>query len=324
MVSGIIIETSFLMFIPLVLFFDYLYFAGLRAWLEGLSKGARLAVLSGVALFWIAFVPGPLTFVGAFVVSMALGVLAFFQNVKEGIKTLLVVLSPTKARALLVEGCGSERGCFVRYLFAWPALAALAATAEALMGPLTMYIIGLMTKPPSLKGKLAVLNKLISIVIIIVAWAFAFINILKNLILPHWLLLQEYAVSGEVSKLPLTARLLAKVLGKEAAYVYVTMLVILAAYTAIRVHTALDPRRRREIMAAISPFVAYAVSMNKLGEPLTSVAYAAGVTSAYFMRSRNIDVPATLVDKVMAAFAKLGRAILEYSAPLGPLRRLLA
>ena len=324
MIIGISIEAAFALFLPLVLALSYLYFAGLRGWLEGLQKGVRLSVLTGVALLWISLIPGPLTFLGALIASFVLVGITFFKDVKSAVKAFGKILVPTKFVKLLKEGCNSDAGCLARYAAAWPALAALASTTEVVTAPLAMFIIGALTKPPSVKGRLSFLNKIISLVMILVAWAYAIINTLKNLLLPRWLLVQEYALTGEVSKLPLTARLLAKLLGKEAAYLYVAILISLAAYTVVRLHSALEAERRREVMASVSPFVAYAVSMNKLGEPLTSIAYALGMVLAYFMRTRNVDVPKGVVDKLIYFFATVGRRVLEYSVPLGPLRRLLS
>ena len=321
---GIAIETSFLIFLPLVAFLSYLYLVGLRAIVEGLGKGPKLVVLTGVALVWLASVPGPVAFLGAFIITIALVVLAFFDNLKDGLKRIARVFVPSKFKKLLVEGCASQEGCAARYLAAWPALAALAASTEVISGPLTMFVLGAISKPPELKGRLAAFNKLVALIMVLIAWGYAILNIIKNLVLPHWLLMQEYAISGEVSKLPLTARILAHFLGKEASYVYMALLITLAVYTASRVHSALKLEVRRDVIAAIAPFVSYAVSMNKLGEPLTSVAYALGITLAYLMQSRNVKVPSEVVERVLDLFAKIGKGILDYSVPVGPLRRLLA
>jgi len=324
MLIGILVESSFLVFLPLVALLGYLYLAGLRGWVEGLKKGPKLATLTGVALLWLSVVPGPIAFIGALTITLALVALTFFERVWEGIKSLLKVIVPSNFKKYVMEGCKSYEGCAARYVAAWPALAALAASSEVITGPITMFVLGAITKPPELNGKVAVLNRFIAFVMILIAWSYAVLNTLKNLILPNWLLVQEYALSGEVSKLPLTARILAMILGKEAAYAYTALLIALAVYTASRIHSALKLEFRREVVASIAPFVAYAVSMNKLGEPLTSIAYALGLTLAHFMRSRNLSMPTSILDKALMLFAKIGRGILDYSVPLGPLRRLLA
>jgi len=324
MLIGVLVESSFLVFLPLVVFLGYLYLAGLRGWVEGLKKGPKLATLTGVALLWLSVTPGPIAFLGALVITLALVVLTFFEKVLDGVKALFRAVLPSNFKKYVMEGCKSYEGCAARYVAAWPALAALAASTEVITGPITMFVLGAITKPPELSGKGAALNKFVALVMILVAWSYAVLNTLKNLLLPNWLLMQEYALSGEVSKLPLTAKILAMILGKEAAYVYTALLIALAVYTASRVHTALKLELRREVVASIAPFVAYAVSMNKLGEPLTSVAYALGLTFAHFMRSRNLSVPTSILDKTLALFAKIGKGILDYSVPLGSLRRLLA
>jgi len=321
---GILIESTFLLFFPFVVVLSYLYLAGLKATVEGLKKGPRLAVLTGITLLWLATVPGPIAFAGALAITIAFVVLAFFENIVKGIIALLKLLNPKRFWEGLLEGCGSEEGCAARYLAAWPALAAAAATTQLITGPLTMFVLGMISRPPKLSGRLSHLSGLVGLAVVLIAWAFAVINVLKNLVLPQWLLTQEYAISGEVSKLPLTARLLASVLGREAAYAYVALLIALAVYTASRVHSALKPETRREVVAAIAPFVAYSVSMNKLGEPLTSVAYALGLTVAYSMHKRGLEVPGGLSEAVLRAFARIGKGILDYAVPLGPLRRLLS
>ncbi len=322
---SVLIEFGFLLFIPLVLLLSYLYLAGLRGMLEGLEKGPKLALLTGVALLWLSAAPGPLAALGAFLGSLALAFVSFFDDVIQGIKSFFKNLGFRKVKEKLLKGCSDDVGCLFRYLFAWPALAAVAASTEAVAGPLTMFVMGYLVKPPKLEGKLSAFNKLVSIIMLLIAWSYAVINTLKNLVLPHWLLVQEYAISGEVSKLPLTARILAKLFGKEAAYLYVAALLALAVYTVLRVHEALRSEKRREVMTTVSPFVAYAVSMNKLGEPLTSIAYALGMTLAYFMRTKNVNIPgsSSTLDKLLDLFARIGEHILEYSVPLGPLRRLL-
>jgi hypothetical protein len=209
----------------------------------------------------------------------------------------------------------------------WPALAALASTLHPFVSPLVMFALGLILKPKStlnVPEKLQIINKIIVVIIVLAAWGFAIMNTLKNLLLPHWLLVQNYALSGEVSKLPLTARLMAKLFGKEAAYLYLALIVLLALYTVIRLNQVLPMSEFKYAMVIISPFVGYAVSSNKLGEPLTSIAYAIGITmSATLKVNLDSDKAQALVSKVVLIIEKLGEKVLLLDLPTPNLRRLM-
>ena len=331
---GIIIEYSFLLFFPIALVMSYLYLASLRAVLLGSNRAFKLAVLLGVMLIWLAAIPGPLVFLGAYLTAAFLTFLAWWPKFRknEGIKEKLKAMyaSLRALRRFFREGCGSLVGCLLRFTIAWPAAATLASTLQGFLSPLVMFIIGYIINinikiPDVFKNdeKLKnALTKVARIIMTFVAWGFAAMNILHNLLLPQWLLVQEYILSGEVSKLPLSARLMALIFGRTAAYVYGVMVVALAIYTALRIYQLISESIESPyVIVALSPFIGYAIAANKLGEPLTSLGYALGMTFA--LKFSGLGRLITPLQRGEGLIKKIGELMLEYDVPLGPLARLL-
>ncbi|UXD22877.1 hypothetical protein IPA_09155 [Ignicoccus pacificus DSM 13166] len=330
---GIALEYFLVIFLPTALILSYLYLASLRAYLEGGSRGFKLAVLLGVILSWLAAMPGPLVFIGAYLTSLFLFSLVWWPNFEHSktwrgkLEEFLDFIKRPKER--FFEGCRTFSGCVLRFTASWPAPATIASTLQGFLAPLVLFATGYAINtnveiPEFIKEK-PYSEKIASamrIIMTLIAWAYAVMNILKNLLLPHWVLVQEYIIAGETSKLPLTARLLAILFGKTAAYVYGALVVILAVYTAYRIYQLLSRVvGGPHTFTALAPVIGYALAANKLGEPMTSIGYALGMTIAL----KGIDLSGTgrFLLKLERFVIRLGRALLEYDVPLGPLARLL-
>jgi len=335
-VVGILIEYFLVIFLPIALLLSYLYIASLRATLLGSSRAFKLSVLLGVMLVWLAAIPGPLVFLGAYLTSSFLVFLAWwpkFRKREKLLNTLKSTISYLKAiRVYFNEGCTSLLGCLLRFTAAWPAVATLASTLQGFLAPIVMFIIGYIIniniKVPAvgiLDGNPELANKLIKllrVIMALVAWGFAIMNILHNLLTPQWLLIQEYIITGKVSKLPLSARLLAMLFGKTAAYIYGVMVVALALYTALRIYQLIaESIESPYVIVALSPLVGYAIAANKLGEPLTSIGYAVGMSVA--LRFPSLARLGDFFAKTEIFIDKIGKLIVEYEVPLGPLGKLL-
>ncbi len=323
---GLLIELLTTSMLPISLIISYIYIASLRGFIEK-GKNKNLSLFLGVVLLWIAAIMGPISFVAAFLVSMVFVLLSWVSDIKYLIFINKIVKRLKKAREEFRKGCTTTLGCILRFIVLWPALASIAVSTYVIMAPITMFIVGYLLKPrSSFKGKLEPLNNLIAIGVVLVAWFYAVTNTIKNILIPRWLLIQNYALSGEVNKLPITARILAKYLGKEAAYIYVALLVALALYTVIRLHQTLPKSKIKYSTALIAPFLGYAIASNKLGEPITSIAYALGITSSVFLSSRlqRLEVGSSMLfERVLNAFDEIAKKLLDFDVPLGPLRRLL-
>jgi hypothetical protein len=298
---GIALEYFLLIFLPTALVLSYLYLASLRGYLEGSQRGFKLAVLLGVILAWLAAIPGPLIFLGAFVTSLFLFSLVWwpnfhhFRELKGLVRDFMKFLKDPKSR--FFEGCKSFSGCVLRFSVAWPAPATIASTLQGILAPTVLfatgYAINVNTNLPDFvkdKPYAKKLENFTRVIMTLIAWGYAIMNILKNILLPHWILMQEYILSGETSKLPLTARLMALLFGKTAAYVYGILIVALVAYTAYRIFRILSRAVGGPYtFTALAPIIGYALAANKLGEPMTSIGYALGMTIAL----KGIDLSAT-------------------------------
>ncbi len=334
---GIAIEYTLALFLPVAAVLSYLYLASLRALLLNSRRAKNAATLLGMVLLWLSAIAGPITFLGALLVSVALFSLVWWPRLGKGrpsIREALKALKPSELRERFKAGCATFSGCLIRYLLSWPAGAVFAVTLQGFLSPLVMFVLGYETNssfeaPKFLKDeKLAgLVRRALRVIMTLVAWGFAVLNVISNVLMPRWLIIQERIVAGEVKGLPLTARLLSTFIGREASYVYGALVLVLALYTAYRAYQYVS-RRLKDVylMTVLSPFIAFAVSANKLGEPLTSVSYAIGMTLALkqmkfgygeklagAFKATNISV---MIGKVSE---KLGKAILEYQVPLGPL-----
>ena len=322
---GLIVELLTTSLLPLALVLSYAYVVALRAYVErGKMKHASLFL--GVVLLWIAALMGPLTLVSAFVASLAFVLLIWTPKVN--IKIMKRLIDRLKrAKEEFVKGCKTNFGCLLRFLALWPALGAVAVSTYAIMAPIIMFIIGYLLKPrQSFKGPLSFLNNVIAIAIVLVAWFYAVMNTIENILLPKWLVLQNYALSGEVSKLPMTAKILAKYIGKEAAYAYIAILILLALYTVFRIHSVAPKSELKHAMTLFAPFLGYAIASNKLGEPLTSIAYALGITFSVIASPKFQGIQergGRVIERVLVWFDAIAKRLFEFDVPMGPLRRLI-
>ena len=293
-------EIIFAITFPVSIIFSYLYLASLRLILEGERFSLRITVFSLTILLLIALLPGPLSFLGALLVSLIIvfvtwrGKGQFTWNFKEAWR----------------EGCVTTLGCILRYLTAWPALAAVSTSIYPLLAPL----IAMASAHVSLLNKPSWFRKLY----VLIAWLMAFMNLVKNLLEPRWYEIQMEIVKGKEVKGMLALELLTKFFGKVGVYLYASLILLITAYTAIQIYMML----RRNITGAYAitlaaPIIGYAVATNKLGEPLTSFAYAFGATLIAF----GLDLTKTsfIVRKLEPFLEMLGEAVLNYKLPLRPL-----
>ncbi len=331
---GILLEYSLVIFLPIAILLSYLYLASLKGVLKGSQRATKLALLLGVMLLWLAAVPGPLVFIGAYLSAAFLFTLVWWPNfthppsIKEKVKAFLEVLKNPKSRFL--EGCSTFSGCFLRFTASWPASATIASSLQGFLSPLVLfatgYLINMNMSVPSVikldKSLEEFLVKIMRIIMTLVAWALAIMNLLHNLLLPQWMLVQEYILAGETSKLPLSARLMALLFGKTAAYIYGILVVTLAVYTAFRIYQLLSKAMGGpHSFTALAPFIGYALAANKLGEPMTSFGYAIGMTVA--LKGIDLKRAGALALKLEGVVVRIGKLMLEYDVPLGPLARLL-
>ncbi len=323
---GLIVELLTASMLPVALVLSYIYVAAMKGLIEK-GKNKNLTLFLGVILLWIAAVMGPITFVGAFLVSIAFILLSWVSDVKRLLRVQRLFKKLRLVREEFRRGCTTTMGCLLRFVALWPALASIAVSTYVVVAPIVMFIVGYLLKPrSSFKGRLEPLNNIIALGVVLVAWFYAITNTIKNVLLPRWLLLQNYALSGEVSKMPITARLLAKYLGREAAYIYLALLIALALYTVVRIHQVIPKSNVKYSVVLIAPFLGYAVASNKLGEPITSVAYALGITLSVFVapRFRAFEKGGSkLIERAFRVMDVVAKRLLDFDVPMGPLRRLL-
>ncbi len=323
---GLIVELLTTSMLPVALILSYVYIAALKGLVEK-GKNKNLTLFLSIILLWIAAIMGPITFIAAFLVSLAFILLSWVSDVKRLLYLQRVIKKLKLARVEFRRGCKTTLGCLLRFVALWPALASIAVSTYVIVAPIVMFVVGYLLKPrSSFKGRLEPLNNIVALGVVLVAWFYAITNTIKNILMPKWLLLQNYALNGEVNKMPITARILAKYLGKEAAYIYLALLIALALYTVVRIHQVIPKSDVRYSVVLIAPFLGYAVASNKLGEPITSVAYALGVTLSVFIapRFRTFERGGSkLIERTFSAMEIVAIRLLDFEVPMGPLRRLL-
>ncbi len=300
MIKPIPPEVIFVITFPLSLFLSYLYLVSLRLILDGVRVSLRLTVFTLSILLLIALLPGPLSFLGALIVSLIIvfvtwrGKGTFTWNFKEAWR----------------EGCTTTLGCILRYLTAWPALAAVSTSIYPLLAPLIAMAaahVSLINKPSWFKK-----------IYVLFAWSTAFINAIKNILEPQWYEIQMEIIKGKEVKGVMLLEILTKIFGAVGVYLYVISILIITAYTAVQIYRLL----RRNIAGAYAvtlsaPIIGYAVATNKLGEPLTSFAYAFGATLMAF--GVNLTKTSFIVRRLEPFLEMMGEAVLNYKLPTYPL-----
>ncbi len=293
-------ELLFMITFPFSLLLSYLYLASLKLILEGYRASYRLLFFTLSILLLIAMLPGPLSFLGALLVSLTIVIITW-----RGRGGFTIDL-----RKAWREGCVSTWGCIVRYLVAWPALAAVSTSIYPFLAP----IIAMAAAHVSLINKPSWFKK----IYVLAAWAMAFMNTIKNILEPQWYEIQMEIIKGKEVKGLFSLEILTRLFGSIGVYLYAILILALTAYTAVQIYKML----RRNVTGAYAitlsaPIIGYAVATNKLGEPLTSFAYAFGATLIAI--GINLTRASFIVKKIEPLLETLGEAVLNYKIPLAPL-----